>query len=127
MAVSGCIPRAGPSACGSAENEEQVPGVDALFIGPSDLAASMGHIGNPGHPEVCSGAHEPSPGSSWIFEVAVGHPKSQKSKKNSTFHLIIWSSANMLSHFSFLLEPRTGPRMLPCKYLSRFAPQSSSQ
>jgi 4-hydroxy-2-oxoheptanedioate aldolase len=29
-----------------------VPGVDALFIGPSDLAASMGHIGNPGHPEV---------------------------------------------------------------------------
>mmetsp|Transcript_126062 Transcript_126062/g.314985 ORF Transcript_126062/g.314985 Transcript_126062/m.314985 type:complete len:308 (-) Transcript_126062:90-1013(-) len=29
-----------------------VDGVDALFIGPSDLSASMGHIGNPGHPEV---------------------------------------------------------------------------
>jgi 4-hydroxy-2-oxoheptanedioate aldolase len=26
--------------------------VDGLFIGPADLAASMGHPGNPGHPEV---------------------------------------------------------------------------
>ncbi len=29
-----------------------VDGVDALFIGPADLAASMGHPGNMGHPEV---------------------------------------------------------------------------
>ena len=29
-----------------------VDGIDAVFIGPSDLAASMGHIGNPQHPEV---------------------------------------------------------------------------
>lgn len=29
-----------------------VPGVDGIFIGPSDLAASMGHLGNPAHPEV---------------------------------------------------------------------------
>jgi 4-hydroxy-2-oxoheptanedioate aldolase len=29
-----------------------VDGVDALFIGPSDLSASMGHIGNYGHPDV---------------------------------------------------------------------------
>lgn len=29
-----------------------VDGVDAIFIGPSDLAASMGHLGNPAHPEV---------------------------------------------------------------------------
>lgn len=29
-------------------------GVDAVFIGPSDLSASMGYIGNPGHPEVVS-------------------------------------------------------------------------
>ncbi|MEJ2533434.1 MAG: HpcH/HpaI aldolase/citrate lyase family protein [Halioglobus sp.] len=29
-----------------------VEGVDGVFIGPSDLAASMGHIGNAGHPEV---------------------------------------------------------------------------
>jgi 2-keto-3-deoxy-L-rhamnonate aldolase RhmA len=28
------------------------PGVDMLFIGPSDLSASMGHIGKPDHPEV---------------------------------------------------------------------------
>jgi 4-hydroxy-2-oxoheptanedioate aldolase len=30
----------------------EVDGVDAVFVGPSDLAASMGHLGNPGHPEV---------------------------------------------------------------------------
>jgi 4-hydroxy-2-oxoheptanedioate aldolase len=29
-----------------------VEGVDGVFIGPSDLAASMGHLGRPGHPEV---------------------------------------------------------------------------
>jgi 4-hydroxy-2-oxoheptanedioate aldolase len=29
-----------------------VDGVDGVFIGPADLAASMGHRGNPGHPEV---------------------------------------------------------------------------
>ena len=27
-------------------------GIDALFIGPSDLAADMGYLGQPGHPEV---------------------------------------------------------------------------
>ncbi len=29
-----------------------VDGVDAVFIGPSDLSANLGHIGNPGAPEV---------------------------------------------------------------------------
>ena len=29
-----------------------VEGVDGVFIGPSDLSASMGHVGNPGHPDV---------------------------------------------------------------------------
>ncbi len=29
-----------------------VEGVDGVFIGPSDLAASLGHLGNPAHPEV---------------------------------------------------------------------------
>ncbi len=29
-----------------------VDGVDAVFVGPSDLAASMGHIGNPQNPDV---------------------------------------------------------------------------
>lgn len=43
-----------------------VEGVDGIFIGPSDLAAALGHLGNPGHPEVqaaireifaCAGRH----------------------------------------------------------------------
>ncbi len=29
-----------------------VEGVDGVFIGPADLSASLGHLGNPGHPEV---------------------------------------------------------------------------
>jgi 4-hydroxy-2-oxoheptanedioate aldolase len=29
-----------------------VPGVDGVFIGPADLAASLGHVGQPGHPAV---------------------------------------------------------------------------
>jgi 4-hydroxy-2-oxoheptanedioate aldolase len=29
-----------------------VPGVDGVFIGPSDLAAAMGHLGNAQHPDV---------------------------------------------------------------------------
>lgn len=37
------------------ENLEEivaVEGVHGVFIGPSDLSASMGYVGNPGHPEV---------------------------------------------------------------------------
>jgi len=37
------------------ENLEAIaktPGVDGVFIGPSDLSASMGHVGNAAHPEV---------------------------------------------------------------------------
>jgi 4-hydroxy-2-oxoheptanedioate aldolase len=29
-----------------------VPGIDGLFIGPSDLSASLGHLGHAAHPEV---------------------------------------------------------------------------
>jgi len=29
-----------------------IDGIDGLFIGPSDLAAALGHLGEPGHPEV---------------------------------------------------------------------------
>jgi 4-hydroxy-2-oxoheptanedioate aldolase len=28
-----------------------VEGIDGVFIGPSDLSASLGHVGNPAHPE----------------------------------------------------------------------------
>lgn len=35
-----------------ASNIAAVPGVDCVFVGPSDLAAAYGHLGNPGHPEV---------------------------------------------------------------------------
>jgi len=34
------------------------PGVDGVFIGPADLSASMGHTGNPGHPDVQAAIHD---------------------------------------------------------------------
>jgi 4-hydroxy-2-oxoheptanedioate aldolase len=30
----------------------RVPGVDVIFIGPGDLSTALGHMGNPGHPDV---------------------------------------------------------------------------
>ncbi len=41
-----------PEALANLESIAAVPGVDGVFIGPADLSATMGHIGNPGHPEV---------------------------------------------------------------------------
>ena len=40
------------SALDNIEAIAAVDGVDGLFIGPADLSSSMGHRGNPGHPEV---------------------------------------------------------------------------
>jgi 4-hydroxy-2-oxoheptanedioate aldolase len=41
-----------PSALSHIEAIAAVEGVDGIFIGPGDLAAAMGHIGQVGHPEV---------------------------------------------------------------------------
>ena len=41
-----------PLALANIEEIAAVDGVDGIFIGPGDLAASMGHIGNPKHPDV---------------------------------------------------------------------------
>ncbi|MEO5707179.1 MAG: HpcH/HpaI aldolase/citrate lyase family protein [Alteraurantiacibacter sp.] len=46
-----------------------VDGVDALFIGPSDLAASLGHLGDPLHPEVSAAID-----SAYAAIAAVGKP-----------------------------------------------------
>ena len=34
------------------EQIASVDGVDGVFIGPADLAASLGHVGEPGHPKI---------------------------------------------------------------------------
>ncbi len=41
-----------PAALDRLDAIADVPGVDAMFIGPSDLAAGMGHVGQPTHPAV---------------------------------------------------------------------------
>jgi len=40
------------SALGNLEAVAGTVGVDGVFIGPADLAASFGHVGNPQHPDV---------------------------------------------------------------------------
>ncbi|BAQ44540.1 MULTISPECIES: 4-hydroxy-2-oxoheptanedioate aldolase [Methylobacterium] len=35
-----------------------VDGVDGVFIGPADLAASLGHVGEPGHPAVVAAVED---------------------------------------------------------------------
>ena len=42
----------GPRKAPGPVTEEAVPGVDALFIGPADLSAAMGHVGHFTHPAV---------------------------------------------------------------------------
>lgn len=41
-----------PEAIADLANIARVDGVDAVFVGPGDLSAAMGHIGNIAHPEV---------------------------------------------------------------------------
>lgn len=41
-----------PAALARLEDIAAVPGVDALFIGPGDLSATMGYLGEPDHPKV---------------------------------------------------------------------------
>jgi 2-dehydro-3-deoxyglucarate aldolase len=46
------------SALGHLEEIAAVPGIDALFIGPADLSASMGHVGQLTHPAVLEATAE---------------------------------------------------------------------
>jgi 2-keto-3-deoxy-L-rhamnonate aldolase RhmA len=41
-----------PQAVGRLEEIAAVPGIDALFVGPADLSAAMGHVGELTHPEL---------------------------------------------------------------------------
>ena len=45
-------------AVGNLDAIAATPGVDGVFIGPADLSASMGHPGNPGHPDVQAAIHD---------------------------------------------------------------------
>jgi 4-hydroxy-2-oxoheptanedioate aldolase len=46
------------SALAELEAIAQVDGLDGIFIGPADLAASLGHPGEPGHPEVVAAVED---------------------------------------------------------------------
>jgi 4-hydroxy-2-oxoheptanedioate aldolase len=46
------------SALAEIEEIAAVDGVDGIFVGPADLAASMGYPGEPGHPEVVAAVED---------------------------------------------------------------------
>lgn len=46
------------AALGEIEAIAGVEGIDGMFIGPNDLAADMGHLGNPQHPDVQAAIHD---------------------------------------------------------------------
>ena len=46
------------TAVGNAEAILAVDGVDGIFVGPADLAASMGHLGEQGHPDVVAAVEQ---------------------------------------------------------------------
>ncbi|MDZ7910689.1 MAG: HpcH/HpaI aldolase/citrate lyase family protein [Rhodococcus sp. (in: high G+C Gram-positive bacteria)] len=45
-------------AVGNARAIAETPGIDGVFVGPSDLAASMGLLGRQNHPDVVAAVHE---------------------------------------------------------------------
>jgi 4-hydroxy-2-oxoheptanedioate aldolase len=47
-----CVQIETREALGALDGILAVPGVDALVIGPNDLAAALGHLGETGHPDV---------------------------------------------------------------------------
>ena len=56
---SACCCRSSPQAGLDALDEIcAVDGVDGVFIGPADLAASLGHLGQPDHPEVVAAVEQ---------------------------------------------------------------------
>ncbi len=46
------------AALGQLDDILKVEHIDVFFVAPSDLAASMGHIGNPAHPAVQAALHD---------------------------------------------------------------------
>jgi 4-hydroxy-2-oxoheptanedioate aldolase len=59
------------------ESIVEVAGLDFVFIGPEDLAASMGHIGQRNHPEVARAVERViavATQASMRFAMGVGHP-----------------------------------------------------
>ncbi|PRX09540.1 UNVERIFIED_ORG: 5-dehydro-4-deoxy-D-glucarate aldolase [Martelella mediterranea] len=57
-----------PQAVEAADEIAAVDGVDGLFVGPSDLAAGFGHLGNPSQPDVQKAIRH-------VFSVAESHGK----------------------------------------------------
>ena len=80
-----------------------VPGLDGIAVGPADLAASMGHISNPTHPDVVAAMKKVfnRVGETDLFAgTSVGHDTDQ------VVQLIEWGAqwVAMGADFTFLVE-----------------------
>jgi 2-dehydro-3-deoxyglucarate aldolase len=111
--------RAGVAAAGAIA---AVDGVDGLFIGPSDLAAGYGHLGNPTHPEV-----QAAMAAVFAAAKAVGKPVGILSPVEADARRYLEMGASYVAVGSDLGVLRMGTQALADKYRSPGAAAIAAQ
>jgi 2-keto-3-deoxy-L-rhamnonate aldolase RhmA len=89
----------------------RTPGLDFVFIGPEDLAASMGLIGTRGHPQVTEAINrviEACGRATFPFSTFAGHPSvsgttAELAQRNGTLLLVGVDSSLLLAGLKGLL------------------------
>ena len=77
-----------------------VPGLDVLFVGPNDLAQSMGYPGQPGHPEVTKVADQVVQRAADVgipLGTTAANPEAAKAVAERGFQMIIPNSPGLLA------------------------------
>jgi 2-keto-3-deoxy-L-rhamnonate aldolase RhmA len=77
-----------------------VPGLDVLFVGPNDLAQSMGYPGQPGHPEVTAIADQVvkrAQAKGIKLGTTATTPDAARAVAERGFHMIVPNSPGMLA------------------------------
>jgi 2-keto-3-deoxy-L-rhamnonate aldolase RhmA len=84
-----------PEAVGNLDEILKVEGLDGIFIGPMDLATSMGHFGDPSHPEVqkvIRGVEEKVKKSNKILSTVAGSWDDAQVKYERAYQLLLLMS-----------------------------------
>ena len=84
-----------PEAVSNLDDILKVEGLDGIFIGPMDLATSMGHFGDPSHPEVQAAMKEVEgkvAGSDKILSTVAGGWEDARKKYDRGYQLLMLMS-----------------------------------
>jgi 4-hydroxy-2-oxoheptanedioate aldolase len=90
----------------------KVEGVDAIFVGPSDLAASMGLLGQQEHPEVRAAVEH-----CLTKAKAAGRPAGVNAFNEATAHHYLDNSANFILVGADVALLARGSEALAAKYI----------